>query len=115
VGFGDPGVLRAVAAAGVAMTAIALLGLGLGGITRHTAGAIIALPAVLYLPLAILNLPSPWNHTIGRFGMLAATYQLVSPQPHAGLLPAPIASLVMLAWPAAALTAAAVLTTRRDT
>lgn len=114
VGIGHPGVLRAVACAGLTMVGIALLGLGLGVIIRHTAGAIIAVPAVLYLPLVLLAVPTSWGPHLGRFGMLAAAYQLVSPAPHATLLPLAFALLVLLAWPAVILAAAAFAVTRRD-
>ena len=54
------------------MFAIAIVGLGLGGIIRNTAGAVTALSAVLYLPLVVLTLPHPWNDTIGKFTLLMA-------------------------------------------
>jgi ABC-2 type transport system permease protein len=114
VGLGEAGVLRSVLAAGVIMASVALLGLGLGVVVRQTAGAIIALPGVLYVPLMVLILPSPWNHEVGRFGMLAAAYQLVSPEPHDTMLPLPAALVVLLAWPAVALVVAGVLVSRRD-
>jgi ABC-2 type transport system permease protein len=47
--FGQPGVLRAVAMSGVYLCLIGLMGLGLGAITRHTAGGIGALVAVLFV------------------------------------------------------------------
>lgn len=110
----QPHVLGAVAAAGLAMLAIALVGVGLGAIFRHTAAAVAALPALLYLPLAVLSLPSPWNHTIGRYTLLAAAYQLVSQHPRPYLLTPPLSLLILLAWPAATLLAGAVLMQRRD-
>ncbi|MBV9384328.1 MAG: ABC transporter permease [Streptosporangiaceae bacterium] len=109
-----PGALRAVLAAGFCLSLIAVGGLGLGAIIRHTAGAVVALPAVLYLPLVVLSLPQPWGERIGRFTLLAAAGQLVSAHPRPGLLPEPLSLLVAVAWPLAALLAAAVLLTRRD-
>ena len=46
--------------------------------------------------------------------MLPATAQLVSAHPRSGLLPEPVSLVVVVAWPLAALLAAAVLLTRRD-
>jgi ABC-2 type transport system permease protein len=114
ISLSQPGAPRAVLAAGFCLFAIAMLGLGLGAIIRHTAGAVAALPAVIYLPLIVLALPSPWGERIGRFTLLAAADQLVSAHPRAGLLPPPVSLLILIAWPAAALLAAALLITRRD-
>jgi ABC-2 type transport system permease protein len=55
--FGDPGVLRAVAMSGVYLCLVGLIGLGLGAITRHTAGGIGALVGVLYVvPLLVVGI-----------------------------------------------------------
>ncbi len=109
-----PGTLRAVASAGLCLSAVALLGVALGAIFRHTAGSVIALPVVLYLPLVLLSLPSPWNDRIGRFTMLLAAFQLVSRHRQAGLLTPMLSLLVLLAWPALALVIAA-FSIERDT
>ena len=47
--LGQPGVLRAVLMAGAYPALIALIGLGLGAIIRHTAGAISAVVGVLFV------------------------------------------------------------------
>jgi hypothetical protein len=47
--LGQPGVLRAVLTAGAYPALIALIGLGLGAVLRHTAGAICAVVAILFL------------------------------------------------------------------
>ena len=111
----QPGVPRAVLAAGLVLAACALAGLGLGAIIRHTAGAIAATVAVIFL-LAVLCLflPPPWNARIGRFTLPVTAYQVVALHPQAGLLSPALALLVLLAWPAAILLAAAVAITRRD-
>jgi ABC-2 type transport system permease protein len=110
----DPGVLRAVAAAGVCLFAVAVIGVGLGAIIRNTAGAVAALPALIYLPLVALTLPHPWDDRIGRFGLLTAAYQLVSVHAHGGLLQRPLALVVVLAWAVAAVVVAGVLIQQRD-
>ncbi len=109
-----PGVPGELLAAGFSVFAIAMLGLGLGAIIRNTAGAVAALPALIYLPLVLLTLPHPWNDTIGKFTLLTAAYQLVSEHPHAGLLSRPLSLAVVVAWPAATLLAAGVLIRKRD-
>jgi ABC-2 type transport system permease protein len=103
-----------VLAGGLTMCVVILLGVGLGGIVRQTAGAIVALPAVLYLPLLVFALQAPWNDRIGRFTPIASVYQLVSTHPSSQLFSPGLSLLVLIAWPAAALAAAAVVLTRRD-
>jgi ABC-2 type transport system permease protein len=105
--IGEPRVLDAVLSAGVALWAIALLGVALGALIRHTAGAVAALPAVLYLPLVVSSLPAPWNTSIGRFTMLIASYQTVALHPRADLLTPTLSLVVVLAWPVTALILAA--------
>jgi ABC-2 type transport system permease protein len=110
-----PGVLGAVLAAGFLLAACAVVGVGAGAVTRHTAGAIAAAVAVIYL-LAVLCLvlPSPWNVRLGRFTMPFAAYQLVTLHRQPGLLPPGLSMLVIVGWPAAAVLAAALVITRRD-
>jgi ABC-type transport system involved in multi-copper enzyme maturation permease subunit len=110
-----PGVLGAVLGAGFSLFAIGLVGVGLGAIIRHTAGAVAALPAVIYLPLVLLSLPAPWADKIGRYTLLIASSQVVSLHPRTGLLSPTFSMLVVAAWPAASLLIAGLLITRRDT
>jgi len=113
--FARPGVPGAVLAAGLVLAACALVGLGLGAIIRHTAGAIAATVAVIcLLPAACLFLPGPWNARIGRFTLPGAAYQVAALHPQAGLLSPALSLLVLLAWPTAVLLVAAVAITRRD-
>jgi ABC-2 type transport system permease protein len=114
VSLSHPGVPGAVLAAGFVLVVVALLGLALGAIIRHTAGAIAALPALFYLPLILLWLPSPWSHRLERFTLPVAAYQVVALHPATNLFDPALSMLVLIAWPAAALLAAAVLITRRD-
>lgn len=63
--LGDPTVARAVLQSGAFLSLIGLLGLGLGTIIRHSAGAIAALVGlVLVLPVVIQAVPGHLN----RFG-----------------------------------------------
>ncbi|NGO12040.1 ABC transporter permease subunit [Streptomyces sp. HC44] len=52
--LGDGGVLRAVVLSGVYLAMIGLIGVGIGAITRHTAGAIGTLVGLLFVVPAIL-------------------------------------------------------------
>jgi hypothetical protein len=114
ISFAQPGVPGAVLVAGFSLFVIAMVGVGLSAIIRHTAGAVAALPAIIYLPLVVLALPSPWNDEIGRFTLLMAAYQAVSLHPRPDLLSPTLPMLVLLAWPALVLGVAAALITRRD-
>ncbi|MFY9672330.1 MAG: hypothetical protein WAK44_30655 [Trebonia sp.] len=110
-----PGALRAVLAAGFVLTACALTGVGAGAIIRHTAGAIAAaMTAVILLAVLCLALPAPWNLRLGRFTLPFAAYAEVAVHPSGGLLSPWLSLLVLIAWPAAVLFAAAVVLTRRD-
>jgi ABC-2 type transport system permease protein len=109
-----PGVPGELLAAGFSLFAIAMVGLALGAIIRNTAGAVAALPALIYLPLVVLTLPHPWNDDIGKFTLLLAAYQLISEHAHAGLLPRPLSVAIVVAWPAALLLTAAIVIRRRD-
>lgn len=114
ISLSHPGVPGELLAAGFCLFAIAMLGLALGAVIRHTAGAVAALPALIYLPLVVLSLPHPWNDTIGKFTLLMASYQLVSEHAHTGLLSPPLSLTVVVAWPAIGLLAAGILMRKRD-
>jgi ABC-2 type transport system permease protein len=110
-----PGVPGAVLAGGLVLAACALVGVGLGAVIRHTAGAIAASVGLIYLlGVLCLVLPAPWSSRLGRFTMPFAAYQLVSLHPAGTLLAPGLSLLVVLAWPAAALAAAAIVISRRD-
>ena len=114
VSLGHPGVPGAVLCAGLLLCVCALLGLALGAIIRHTAGGIAATIAVILVPGIAALLPSPWNGRIGRFTLLEAAQQVSALHPAADLFSAGWSLLVLLAWPAAGLAAAALVITRRD-
>jgi ABC-2 type transport system permease protein len=64
----QPGVLRAVLMGGAYPALIALIGLGLGAVIRHTAGAICAVVGVLFvLPLILLPLGTSIQNSVGQF------------------------------------------------
>jgi ABC-2 type transport system permease protein len=110
-----PGVPGAIAAVGLALAACTAVGVAAGAIVRHTAGAIAAAITVVYLlALLCMFLPGPWNTRLGRFTMPFAAYQVASLHQRAGLLPPAISVVVLVAWPAIALLAAAAVLRRRD-
>lgn len=64
----QPGVLRSVIGSGLYLTVLGLLGLGLGFIIRHTAGAISTFVGILLiLPLIVAALPSSIQDAIGKY------------------------------------------------
>jgi ABC-2 type transport system permease protein len=114
VSLSHPGVPGAVLADGILLSVCTLVGLGLGAIIRHTAGALAVLAGLIYLPAVLGLLPAPWNDRIGRFTLFYAAQQVVALHPRANLFSPALSMLVLIAWPAAALLGAAVLITRRD-
>jgi ABC-2 type transport system permease protein len=115
VSLGDPGVLRAVAGAGFYLAIVTLVGVGLGAIIRHTAGAVAAASCILIQPIIVNAIfPNP-NSSAGDYVLWWAGQALISTRPHEAHYPSIATSLVVcLAYAAAALTAAALLVTRRD-
>jgi len=115
VSLAHPGALRGVLAAGFYLAVMAWVGLGLGALVRHTAGAITAMTAVVFLlPTIIHALPAPWDTRIGRFTLDGAAQQMIAQHPHAGYFSAGPSSLVVAAYAVAAMAAAALVITRRD-
>jgi ABC-2 type transport system permease protein len=102
--LGQPGVLRAVLMAGAYLCLIGLIGLGLGAIIRHTAGAIGAIVGVVFvLPPITLALPDSAQHAVTKFlPEVIAENSLTAVKPVAYSL-APWAGLGMLCLYAAVL------------
>jgi ABC-2 type transport system permease protein len=115
VTLADPGVLRGVLAAGLYLAIITAVGLGLGGVIRHTAGAIAALFALVFLiPQVIHAMPDPWAIRIGKYMLDNAGQQMTALHGAAGYFPPGASLIVCLAYAAAALGAAAILVTLHD-
>jgi hypothetical protein len=112
----QPGVLRAVLMAGAYPTLIGLIGLGLGALIRHTAGAISAVVGVLFvLPLILVPLGTSIQHSAGRFmPMLIAENSMtaVKPVPHS--LSPGLGFAMLCLYAAAALAAGGWALVRRD-
>jgi hypothetical protein len=114
VSLSRPGVPGAVLADGLILFVVAMMGVGLGAIVRHTAGGIAAVVGVMILPSILALLRPPWGGWLGRFTLLEAARQVTALHPATNLFAPAISLVVLLAWPAAALLAAAVVITRRD-
>ncbi|WP_407343766.1 ABC transporter permease subunit [Pengzhenrongella phosphoraccumulans] len=112
----DAGVTQAVLGTGVYLAAIALLGLALGALLRHAAGAIGTLFALLLLApnLLPLVLPDSWATTIVPYLPSNAGAAFTSVVPADGLLSAGAGAAVLAGWIVVLLVAAAVLLKRRD-
>jgi hypothetical protein len=117
-GLDDPGVLRATIGAAAAPVGLALLGLGLGALLRHTAGAItVYVLSMLVLP-ALLRavLPADLGGDVVRYVPVAAAqalYSLPGSNPFRMLSPG-AAALVLAAWVLVALAAGGLVMGRRD-
>jgi ABC-2 type transport system permease protein len=110
--LGHPGVLRAVALSGAFLALFALLGLGLGTVMRHTAGAIALFAGFTLLAPVLLHSIS---ESISRYApelIFANSVAAVVPQSHQ--LSATIGFMLMVLYCLGALVAGAVLLTKRD-
>jgi ABC-2 type transport system permease protein len=80
VSLSDPGVTRAVVGAGLYLTVLGLFAIGIGGMIRHTAGAMFTvIGVVLVLPILSGLLPGSWGAHINAYlpeqaGSLIATH-----------------------------------------
>jgi ABC-type transport system involved in multi-copper enzyme maturation permease subunit len=116
VALTDTGVLRELLGMAGYITAIALIGLGLGVLLRSVAGSIGALVAgVLLLPaLAGGLLPESWDAILQYLPSSAAAAFTTVMAAGDSVLSAGAGALVLTAWLAISLGAAAVAITRRD-
>ncbi len=115
VSLGAPGALRATVGGGLYLTAVGLLGFGLGALIRHTAGALSAFFGILFATTALVDLlPTTWrNHAINYMPANAGS-QIITTMPTRGAL-APWTGLgVLCLYAVVALVLAAALVTRRD-
>ncbi len=114
--LGQPGVLRAVLMAGAYPALIALVGIGLGAIVRHTAGAICAVVGMLFvLPLILLPLGTSIQNSVGQFmPMLIAENSLTAVKPVAHSLSPGLGFAMLCVYAVAALAAGGWALARRD-
>lgn len=108
LGATDPGVVVELLVTGAVMPVVAVIGLGLGAVLRSTAATLVTLVVLLVvLPVGAQALPDPWRSRIGSLAVEELPHQVVGGEAP-GVL-APWAALALLvAYPVAALTCAAV-------
>jgi hypothetical protein len=112
--FTDPGVPRGLLGAGLFMCVIALIGLGLGAIIRHSAGAVAGLFSLVFIaPLAASALPAPWDTRIEPYLISELGQQMSALRP-ADLTPG-TASVAAVGYAVVTLAVAGLLIARRDT
>ena len=111
-----PGAARAIVGAGLYLTAIGLLGVGLGFLIRNTAGAIATLVGVLLvLPLLTNALPSPYSTDVSKYLPLNAGTQILATSNRDATMLGPWAGIGITAlYALAALIAGAAVLKRRD-
>jgi len=114
--LGQPGVLRAVLMAGAYPALIGLIGLGLGALIRHTAGAISAVVGVLFaLPLILVPLGTSIQNAVGQYmPMMIAENSLTAVKPVAHSLSAGLGFALLCLYAGAALAAGTWALARRD-
>jgi ABC-2 type transport system permease protein len=116
VSLSQPGALRAVAGSGLYLTVLGLFALAIGGLIRHTAGAITAVIGLVLVifPLADL-LPGSWGAHVHAYLPTVAGQLVTQDKPSAGqLLSAWQGFGVFCAWTALLLAAAIFLLQKRD-
>jgi hypothetical protein len=113
--LGDSGVLRALIGGGLYAALLGLLGLGLGTLLRHAAGAIAVLVAILFvLPGIAAALPTSIEHAVQEYWPTQAGSQITTVVRTANTL-SPWAGLGVFALFVALVSAAALYTlNRRD-
>ncbi len=116
VSLSQPGVLQAVVGSGLYLTVLGLFALAIGGLIRHTAGAITAVIGMVLVifPLAGL-LPSSWGAHVHAYLPTIAGQLVTQDKPTSGqLLSAWQGFGVFCAWTVLLLAAAIFVLQRRD-
>jgi ABC-2 type transport system permease protein len=111
----DPDVLRAVIGGALYLSAVGLLGLGLGTILRRTAGAVSALVGLLVIiPLVAGFFPASWNESVGRFFPARAGMAVFTVVPDPASLSPWVGFAVLVGYAALSLIVGGLLIARRD-
>jgi ABC-2 type transport system permease protein len=116
VSLSQPGVTRAVVGSGLYLTVLGLFSLAIGGLIRHTAGAIVAVIGMLLVIFPLTGfLPYSWGAHIHAYLPTVAGRLITADQPAAGQLLSPWQGFgVFCAWTVLLLAGAIVLLQRRD-
>ena len=116
--FSDDGVLRAVVGAAAYPVGIGLLGLGIGTLVRHTAGAVTTLVVtMLVVPAVVLALPASMSGDFGPYLPITAgqaMFGMGTGNEPVELLSPGDGALVLLGWTFVLLGAGALLLRHRD-
>lgn len=114
--FSSPHVARSVLGAALFLTAAGVLGLALGALVRNTAAGIGTFAGVMFvLPGITAILPNSWGDSISPYLPLNAGTSIIALHADSHTLTAWPGYLLFCAYTLAALTASAILLTRRDT
>ena len=115
VSLSDPQVARAVAGAGLYLTAVSVFALAIGALLRNTAAALSTFFAVMFAGDVMADLlPTSWrNHVINYLPTNASTQAFTVHPSHDALSPA-AGLLVLWLYPLAALAVAFLIADRRD-
>jgi ABC-type transport system involved in multi-copper enzyme maturation permease subunit len=115
IGVGEPGVARAVLGSALFLTAVGLLGLGLGGLLRNTAGGVAAVFGLLFAPQILVGfLPGSLSDHVYKYVPAAAGQAVMFLKPDSDSL-SPWAGLgVFCLYTAVVLALAAWQLRRRD-
>jgi ABC-2 type transport system permease protein len=116
VSLGAPGALRSVFGAALSVTAMGLLGLGLGFGIRSTAGGIAAVTGLTFVLEAVrIALPHGWQTSVVPYFPGNAAWAVYSVPPDNGGMLAPWSGFALFCgYVAVAIAVAAVLLRRRD-
>lgn len=117
--LGDPGVPRAILGATGSLVLTGLIGLGLGTLLRHTAGAITTLVAAMFVVPVLLGpaIPGDGEEQVMRFVPIVAGQAMYaihgSGSPFKSFSPG-VSALVLAGWAALLLVAGVAVLRRRD-
>ncbi len=115
VGFGDRDVARALVGCALYLTVVGLLGMAIGALLRHTAGAISTLVGILLvLPIITAFLPGDLQRPIRKFLPGEAGQQVLSVVRNPEALAPWAGFAVFVGYTAVVMAVAAVLLKRRD-
>jgi ABC-2 type transport system permease protein len=115
VSITDPHALRAVLAAGLYLTALTLMGLGLGVLIRHSAGAITATFSLVFVIPLLANAVSTWSNVPEKWNLWSAGNSLISTHPPAADQPSTgLAALVCVTYVLVILGGAFAMVNHRD-
>ena len=116
VSLSDAGVTRAVVGAGMFLTVLGLFAVAIGGLIRHTAGAIATvIGAVLVVPILTSFLPGSWGRHINGYLPEQAGSMIYQAHQRAAQVLTPWQGFgVFCLWTAVLLAAAGYLLVRRD-